>query len=234
MSIRIVTIRFSVGALLACVPFFAAASGSMGAPTTDIRPQEHPGGMTPTLTLSPQQLAIDAYNSGVAHKQHALSYLKDASTATSDKDRQKALKKADDQFQSAVKDQKRALAHNGAMYQAMNELGFAYRKLGNYDESLKQYDAALRLKPGYAPALEYRGEAYLALAKYDDSKNAYLELYRTDQDHAALLMQAFDEWVAKLGPSPTADASAFASWVSERKKVASVTQVEPGKLQRDW
>jgi len=229
MSTRTLTIGFAAAALLACAPLAATASssggmggGSMG-PSSDM-----------PATRSPQQIAVDDYNSGVAHKQRALSYLKDASAATNDKDRQKAQKKAEDQFQSAAKDFKKAISNNKTMYQAMNELGFAYRKLGNYEESLKQYDAALALKPGFAPALEYRGEAYLALAKYEDTKNAYLELFRTDQDHAALLMQAFDAWVAQLGPAPSADASAFATWVNERKKVAGVTQVEPGKLERDW
>ena len=229
MGVHVLKIRLAVAALLACAPFLAQASssggmggGSMG-PSTDM-----------PATRSPQQMAVDYYNSGVSHKQRALSYLKDASAATNDKDREKAQKKAEDQFQSAVKDFKKAISSNKTMYPAMNELGFAYRKLGNFDESLKQYDAALALKPGYPPALEYRGEAYLALAKYEDTKNAYLELYRTDQDHAALLMQALDEWAAKLGPSPSADASAFATWIAERKKVANVTQVEPGKLQRDW
>jgi len=229
MSIGNVTVRFSIGLLLACAPLFAIASGSGGMGGGSVG-----GGGDMPVTRSPQQMAVDYYNSGVAHKQRALSYLKDASAATDDKDKQKAQKKAEDQFQAAVKDLKKAVGSNKAMYPAMNELGFAYRKLGNYEESLKQYDAALALKPGFPPAVEYRGEAYLALAKYEDTKNAYLELYRTDQDHAALLMQAFDEWVAKLGPTPSADASAFASWVGERKKVAGVTQVEPGKLQRDW
>jgi len=223
--------RMSIGILLASAPLFAAASGSGGMGGSM-------GGATGTSaepsSRSPQQMAVDYYNSGVSHKQRALSYLKDAAAATNDKDKQKNIKKAEDQFQSASKDLKKAISYKKDMYQAMNELGFAYRKLGQYDESLRQYDAALALKPGFAPALEYRGEAYLALAKYEDSKNAYLELYRTDQDHAALLMQAFDEWVAKLGPAPSSDASAFAAWVGERKKVAGVTQVGPSPLKRDW
>src|SRR5215471_4512794 len=168
MSTRTLTIRLAI-ALLACAPVVASASssGGMGG-----------GSMGPSSDMpaarSPQQIAVDDYNSGVAHKQRALSYLKDASTATDDKDRQKAQKKAEDQFQAAVKDLKKAISNNKSMYPAMNELGFAYRKLGNYDESLKQYNAALALKPGYPPALEYRAEAYLALAKYEDTKNAYL------------------------------------------------------------
>jgi tetratricopeptide (TPR) repeat protein len=42
-------------------------------------------------------------------------------------------------------------------------LGFAYRKLGDYDLSLSHYDRALELNPHNRGALEYLGEAYLEL-----------------------------------------------------------------------
>ena len=46
---------------------------------------------------------------------------------------------------------------------AHNLLGFAYRKLGDYDRALKAYDRALELNPHHRGALEYLGEAYLEL-----------------------------------------------------------------------
>jgi tetratricopeptide (TPR) repeat protein len=42
-------------------------------------------------------------------------------------------------------------------------LGFAYRKLGNYQAALDHYHAALELNPYHLGAMEYLGEAYLDL-----------------------------------------------------------------------
>jgi tetratricopeptide (TPR) repeat protein len=42
-------------------------------------------------------------------------------------------------------------------------MGFAYRKLGDYDRALQQYDRALALNPHHRGALEYLGEAYLEM-----------------------------------------------------------------------
>ena len=46
---------------------------------------------------------------------------------------------------------------------AYNLMGFAYRKLGDYDKALQSYDRALELNPHHRGALEYLGEAYLEL-----------------------------------------------------------------------
>lgn len=46
---------------------------------------------------------------------------------------------------------------------AHNLMGFAYRKLGDYDRSLASYTRALSLNPHNRAALEYLGEAYLDL-----------------------------------------------------------------------
>ena len=44
---------------------------------------------------------------------------------------------------------------------AYSLLGFAHRKLGDFDTSLAHYDKALTLNPHNREALEYLGEAYL-------------------------------------------------------------------------
>jgi tetratricopeptide (TPR) repeat protein len=48
---------------------------------------------------------------------------------------------------------------------AYNLMGFAWRKLGDYDRALAAYDRALALNPHHRGALEYLGEAYLELDK---------------------------------------------------------------------
>ena len=46
---------------------------------------------------------------------------------------------------------------------AYNLMGFALRKLGDYERALQSYDRALGLNPHHRGALEYLGEAYLEL-----------------------------------------------------------------------
>jgi tetratricopeptide (TPR) repeat protein len=53
---------------------------------------------------------------------------------------------------------------------AHNLMGFAYRKLGDYDRALEQYDRALSLNPHHRGALEYLGEAYLEMDRPELAK----------------------------------------------------------------
>jgi tetratricopeptide (TPR) repeat protein len=53
---------------------------------------------------------------------------------------------------------------------AHNLMGFAYRKLGDYDRALEQYDRALTLNPHHRGALEYLGEAYLEMDRPELAK----------------------------------------------------------------
>jgi tetratricopeptide (TPR) repeat protein len=54
---------------------------------------------------------------------------------------------------------------------AHNLMGFAYRKLGDYDRALEAYDRALELNPHHRGALEYLGEAYLELDRPELAKD---------------------------------------------------------------
>ncbi|MBI3992007.1 MAG: tetratricopeptide repeat protein, partial [Candidatus Lambdaproteobacteria bacterium] len=57
------------------------------------------------------------------------------------------------------------IAKNARNADAFNLLGFSKRKLGRYEEALRDYDAALRINPKHRGAHEYIGEAYLALGR---------------------------------------------------------------------
>ena len=46
---------------------------------------------------------------------------------------------------------------------AWNELGHAYRRLGDLDNAFKHYDKALTIDPKHKGAREYLGEAYLQI-----------------------------------------------------------------------
>lgn len=54
---------------------------------------------------------------------------------------------------------------------AWARLGYAYRKLRNYDKSLASYDRALTRNPRNRAALEYLGEAYVELNRIDEAKS---------------------------------------------------------------
>ena len=51
-----------------------------------------------------------------------------------------------------------------------NLLGYSYRQLQRYNESLDAYQRALSLDPKHRGAHEYIGEAYLALGRLDKAK----------------------------------------------------------------
>ena len=53
---------------------------------------------------------------------------------------------------------------------AWARLGYAYRKLRNYDKSLAAYDRALTRNPRNRAAMEYLGEAYVELDRMHEAK----------------------------------------------------------------
>ncbi len=59
-----------------------------------------------------------------------------------------------------------------------NWLGYAYRKLKEYDPALKHYKIALRLAPRHRGANEYLGELYLALGQLEKAEERLAVLDR--------------------------------------------------------
>jgi tetratricopeptide (TPR) repeat protein len=55
-------------------------------------------------------------------------------------------------------------------------MGFAYRKLGDYDRSLRFYSTALELNPHNRGALEYLGEAYLEMDRLAEAEAVLVRL----------------------------------------------------------
>lgn len=192
------------------------------------------GGMTSAPRLTPQQRAAASYNAGINHKKRAQDYEDKAATATDDKDRKKQLDKAKDQYDDAIDDYKRAIGYDPTLYQAMNELGYAYRKVGNYQDSIKAYDQALQVRPNFPQAIEYRAEAYLGLSMFKEVQDSYLALVRTDQDEAAALMRAMEAWLQTHQENQTPEQKAFNAWIVERKAVAMNTQSLTTNNVKNW
>jgi tetratricopeptide (TPR) repeat protein len=196
---------------------FGAGSGPM--------PSSSP--MQTREPLTPEEQARNDYNAGVHLIEKADELAADAMHQADEHKKTKALGKAGQAYNTAMKKFSNATQLQPSNYQAWNYIGYTNRKLGKYDEALAAYDRALKLKPDYAEAIEYRGHAYLGLNRLADAKSAYLALFAGNRQLAATLLAAMQEWVgehrgnAEGVDGPTLES--FASWVSERSTIASQT-----------
>lgn len=203
--------------LLGSGPSFGAGGGSMPA-------GGGMQGMQEREPRTPEDQARDQYNAGVRLVEKADELTADATHQSDDKKKQKAVTKASQAYANALKKFTRATELNAAMYPAWNYVGYTNRRLGNFEAALAAYDRALRLKPDYAEAIEYRGHAYLGLGRLSEAKEAYLALYPANRKLAAQLLTGMQEWVgAHRAGAGGLDVDAFAAWVSERSAIAGKT-----------
>ena len=131
----------------------AEASGGSSAPAAPM-----PSAAPPQ---TPEEAGKTAYNLGLKHRDKAWALEK---KAVDNKKGDKLLAKAEGQWTKAVVAFQESIANDPLMHQAHGSLGYAYRQLGRYEESLEAYDHALEITPGYVEAIEYRAEAYLGLS----------------------------------------------------------------------
>ena len=83
----------------------------------------------------------------------------------------------------------KAIELRPAFPEAWNELGYALRHQGRYDESVRAYDEALKLQPRYPEALEYLGEAYVKMGRLDDARRILERLRPLDRERARELAE---------------------------------------------
>jgi Flp pilus assembly protein TadD len=76
-------------------------------------------------------------------------------------------------FKSAVKSLTKAVQENPKDADAHTMLGYSYRKLGTFDESMEHYQMALKIDANHRSAHEYLGELYLDM---NQSGNAEKQL----------------------------------------------------------
>ncbi len=189
---------------------------------------------------SPDKLADREYRRGLRKRDSALQHEARAIKASSEKKRNKERSKATKDWTAAAKYYRGAIDKLPEHYQAHSSLGYALRKLGQYDDATTSYDLALKLKPGYPEALEYRAEAYLALGRLEDASHSYTRLMTLDREKAGLLRSAMEAWLE--APRTTAvdgtsispeNVDWFRAWVEERKQGDAKTRAvsSPGA---DW
>jgi Flp pilus assembly protein TadD len=98
--------------------------------------------------------------------------------------------KAAKRFAAAAASFRRAVEGRPDFPEAWNELGFALRQIGKYEDALKAYDQALKLRPKFPEALEYLGEAYAKLGRLDDARAVLERLKPLDASRAQELAEA--------------------------------------------
>jgi tetratricopeptide (TPR) repeat protein len=186
-----------------------------------------PSPAQPPATRTPQSMAQSAYNSGVRLVEKGDALAADAAHQADERKRKKTSEKALEAYRASSRKFAQALEHDSTLHSAWNYLGYAQRKVGNYNDALLAYDRALQLKPGYPEAIEYRGHAYLGLGRLSEAKDAYLTLFSGHRKLAASLLGAMQSWVSEhrgsAGPVDAAALESFASWVNERSAIAVQT-----------
>lgn len=217
---------------LALVAFTCSAAIALAASTPSMPSQQT------SAPRTPQQIAIEKYNSGLRRQAKALK-LEEKSATVKETDRAKSEVKVRKEWEAAIKDFAAATQNDPRMYQAYSGLGHAYRKVGRFDESLHAYDKSLAIEPRFAEAIEYRAEAYLGLNRVEDAKAAYLVLFAGDRPRAEELAQAMKKWVedrrANLAGADPAAVESLASWLSERSELATQNTGLLGKdAGRSW
>jgi len=178
---------------------------------------------------SPHDQAVDYFNNA-ERRIDGLSKVHDEMKAAMATDPQKAAKlqaRLAKGLENAAADLERAVKNDPGLYQAWSELGFTYRKMGKFKESLEAYDRALQIQPNYTPALEYRAEAYLGLNRLEEARATYTELFSADRPRADALLIAMKSFVAArhadaAGLDPTL-LDAFSKWVDQREIIHGQT-----------
>ena len=185
--------------------------------------------------LTPEQLAVEYFNIGLRYRDKAWALEKKAEDSAK---ANKLLVKAEKSWRKAASAFQESIANEPTMYQSHGSLGYSYRKLGRFEDSLQAYDQALELKPTYVEAIEYRAEAYLGLGRIDDAKEAYMQLFRLDRGEADTLMGAMETWLETQRQQQDSLAAErldeFGGWLRERSEIASQTAMLTAGQGRSW
>ncbi len=189
--------------------------------------------VTPQSQLTPQQKAARSFNEGIRHRDKARKYEEALKSETEAEKIAKLEAKIVKEYEKAIDDYKDAIENDPNMFQAYGSMGYALRKSGDYSSSLEAYDKALTLAPGYAEAIEYRGEAYLALGRVNDAKIAYLTLSNGGSDRAGELLVAMRTFVDQKQQSGV-DVAEFSEWVAKREAVQTMSGATASTSGGSW
>jgi tetratricopeptide (TPR) repeat protein len=194
----------------------ALAAGGGGGGSVDVGGSSGGGGDAERKAIARR------FENAKKHLEEAKNLEARLETTTSADEREDLEEDIHDEYDDARGDLEYVVRKQPKSYPAQSELGFTLRKLGRFDDSLEAYDKALAVKPGYAPAIEYRGEAYLELGRLTDARAAWEKLTNLDAELADQLLAKMQRWVARQKAKPDGATSPdalgeFEAWLAERK-----------------
>jgi tetratricopeptide (TPR) repeat protein len=103
-------------------------------------------------------------------------------------------------YDEAIDKLKEVLEADSRNADALNYMGFSYRKLGKYDQAFNYYTRALKVDGDHKGAHEYIGEAYLEKnqpAKAKKHLDRLAKLCNSSCEEYTELKKAWDKWQAK-------------------------------------
>jgi tetratricopeptide (TPR) repeat protein len=103
-------------------------------------------------------------------------------------------------YDDAIDKLKEVLDHDSRNADALNYMGYSYRKLGKYEQAFSFYTRALKLDPDHKGANEYIGDAYLERNMPEKAKihlDRLAKICSSSCEEYAALKKAWDTWQAK-------------------------------------
>jgi cytochrome c-type biogenesis protein CcmH/NrfG len=179
-----------------------------------------------TSEPSSQDQAKLLYNDGIDAVRRADNFQDSVADLSDPAKKTHAADQARTLYSSALGKFQHAVQLDPKMHEAWNYVGYTHRRLGDYDDALEAYEQALRLRPGYPEAIEYRAEAFLAVNRIADAQQAYLDLFATQRAIAGKLLEAMKSWIQAQRGLAAADPAAVTKldqWVQERSQIAAQT-----------
>lgn len=129
--------------------------------------------MTYSRLTFPTVAAALALTFGSAHVALGMSSDTTAPAAQADDYKAAVALNKDGKYAEAIPLLKKSISEKGEYADALNQLGFAYRKSGDWKLGMENYLKALKLEPAHLGANEYLGELYL---EQKDLENAARQL----------------------------------------------------------
>lgn len=168
------------------------------------------------------QAARALYHQGMRELDRA-GDLADKATATDDPAKsEKLLGKSTNAYESASQLLMQALQGNPKMIEGYDALGFAYRRLGNYQAALEVHAIALRRDPESMENFRGWSEALLKLDMLGNATQAYTSYAEDDSPRASILMDEMRKWLAAKQADPgdldPADVERLADWIAQQEQ----------------
>jgi tetratricopeptide (TPR) repeat protein len=117
--------------------------------------------MKKTLTAVLTALSLGLGAIGFAAQGHAMGSDTTSNPAVKDEYEQAVALIDDEEYAKAIPLLEKSIKEKGEYADALNQLGYANRKLGNWTPAMEYYLKALKLEPDHLGANEYLGELFL-------------------------------------------------------------------------